>query len=164
MLTLYRRPQSAPFHRDTFTQVMDRFFQDLGPAADPAAHTATPATPATPATSATRNWTPAMDLVETEDAFVATADLPGLAKEDITISLDEGALSISGERRVESRDTTAETKGFRRFERAHGNFHRAIHLPQGIDQENVAASFENGVLTLSLPKQEPSRSRTIAIA
>ncbi|MEM6797196.1 MAG: Hsp20/alpha crystallin family protein [Acidobacteriota bacterium] len=152
MLTRYRRnvaPTSAAITRDPFVNFVDRFFNDF---AVPAASFETP----------TSSWVPAMDIVEREDAFVATADLPGLSKDDIDIALEDGVLSISGERTVlESAD---EHKGFRRLERAHGSFQRSFTLPQGVDIEKVDATFDQGVLTLTLPKTEIVKARKISIS
>lgn len=156
MLTLYRRPQPSALRRDfssdAFSQMVDRFFHDFAPAVEGAT------------TPSARSWVPAMDLVETDDAFVATTDLPGLKKDDIKISLDEGVLSISGERTFKTETEGEEGSGFRRFERAFGSFHRSFNLPQGVDAENVGAAFEDGVLTVTLPKQEGAKSRTISIS
>ncbi len=159
MLTRYRRPQASlsQISRDPFFNFIDRFFNDVnggmerfnGDAAEGWQR---------------QSWIPAMDVVENQDAFIATADLPGLTKEDIQISLDEGTLTISGERKLEHQEQAEDGKGFRRFERAYGAFNRSFSLPQGIDQENVTASFDNGVLTLSLPKSEIAKSRTISIS
>ena len=160
MLTRYRRPQTSlsQFQRDPFFNFVDRFFGDLGSNLDRLS-------PENGGEGWSRQgWIPAMDVVENEDAFVATADLPGLSKEDIQISLDEGVLSISGERKLEHTENGEEGKGFRRFERAYGSFSRSFSLPQGIDQENVKAAFDNGVLTLTLPKTEVAKSRTISIS
>lgn len=153
MLTLYRRPQSPAFSRDPFFQLVDRFFNDVSTLAPSAENAGTPA-----------SWTPAMDLVENENAFVASVDLPGLTKDDIKISVEDGVLSISGERTFERSEEADDKTGFRRFERSFGSFHRSLTLPQGIEQENISAAFENGVLNLTLPKSEVAQTRIIDIA
>src|SRR3954452_3934230 len=90
-----------------------------------------------------RRWVPAMDLVETDDHFVLRADLPGLGADDVNIEVEDSVLTISGERNAEH-----ETKreGFYRVERASGQFRRSLTLPEGVDPEHVAASFDKGVL------------------
>ena len=157
MLTRYRRPQASLSHvnRDPFFNFIDRFFNDM--------HGLDSFNGESEGLRR-QSWIPAMDVVENDDAFVATADLPGLTKEDIQISLDEGVLSVSGERKLEHQEKAEDGKGFRRFERAYGAFNRSFTLPQGVDQENVSASFDNGVLTLTLPKSEIAKSRTISIS
>jgi HSP20 family protein len=114
-----------------------------------------------PGAGAARRWVPAMDLVEAEDAFVLTADLPGLAQEDVKIELEESRLTISGERR-----TQHETRegGFHRIERASGTFSRSLTLPKGVDGEAVTAAFANGVLEVRIPKPEVAKPRRIEIA
>ena len=153
MLTRYRRttPTANAFARDPFVQFVDRFFGEL---ASPAA---------TFADDATVGWTPAMDIVETDDAFLATVDLPGLTKDDIDLSLEDGVLSISGERSFEHA-TGDESKGFRRVERSFGSFRRAFTLPQGVDVDKLDASFADGVLKLTLPKSEVVKARKITIS
>lgn len=152
MLTRYRhrRPVTVPvtaLNRDPLFNFVDRFFSDL-------------ATENAEATD--HSWVPAMDILETEAAFIATADLPGLTKDDIDISLEDGVLSVSGERNLEV--TEENSKGFRRIERARGSFRRSFTLPQGVDIEKVEATFTDGVLSLTLPKAEIVKARKIAIS
>ena len=108
-----------------------------------------------------RTWLPAVDIVETEDAFVATADLPGLKKDDIDISIEDSVLTVSGERKFEKIDESAT---LRRVERAYGTFRRSFTLPRGVDSTKVEAGFEDGVLTLTMPKSELAKSRKIAVS
>ncbi|MEO1085746.1 MAG: Hsp20/alpha crystallin family protein [Acidobacteriota bacterium] len=149
MLTRYRRntPTYDAITRDPFLSFVDRFFHDgfSGHATE----------------GAPQSWVPAMDIVETEDAYLATADLPGLRKEDIDIAVEDSVLTISGERTVEH--TTAES-GFKRLERASGSFRRAFSLPQGVDLEKVNAGFADGVLTVTLPKTEIVKARKVSIS
>ena len=110
--------------------------------------------------SATRRWIPAMDLVETEDSLVLRADLPGMTQEDVEIEVKDRTLTISGERRSESEE---KKEGFHRVERAFGRFSRALALPDGVDAERIAASFDNGVLEVKIPKPEESKPHRIEI-
>jgi HSP20 family protein len=107
-----------------------------------------------------RRWVPAMDLVETDDHFVLRADLPGLGEDDVKIEFEDGTLTVSGERKAEH-----ETKheGYHRVERAFGAFSRSLTLPQGVDPEAVNASFDNGVLEVTIPKPEARKPRRIEI-
>jgi len=105
-------------------------------------------------------WTPPVDIYETSDAYVLHADLPGLNKEDIEVQLVENQISIRGSRKREER---AEEKGFRRYERAEGRFERNFRIKEGVDPAKVEAKFENGVLTVTLPKPEEAKPRQIEV-
>jgi HSP20 family protein len=108
-----------------------------------------------------RRWMPAMDLVEAENHFVLTADLPGLSEEDVNIEVEDRVLTVSGERKA----THEATKdGFHRVERAFGTFSRSLTLPEGINPEAVEASFDRGVLEVRIPKPEQAKPRKISIA
>jgi HSP20 family protein len=107
-----------------------------------------------------RRWLPPMDLIETEDHFVLRADLPGLGEDDVNIEVEDRVLTISGERKAEH-ETTKE--GYHRVERAFGAFSRSLTLPEGIDPEAVAATFERGVLEVRIPKPEERKPRKVSI-
>jgi HSP20 family protein len=113
-----------------------------------------------PAGNGGRRWAPAMDLVETDEHFVLRADLPGMTESDVNIELEDNVLTVSGERKSEHEERG---EGFYRVERAFGKFSRALTLPRGIDGEAVAASFENGVLEVRIPKPEERKPRKITI-
>jgi HSP20 family protein len=108
-----------------------------------------------------RRWIPAMDLVETEDAFVLRADLPGLSEKDVNIELEDNVLTISGERKAEHEERK---EGYYRVERASGTFSRSLTLPEGVDPEGVSANFERGVLEVRIPKPEQRKPRKVAIS
>ncbi len=108
-----------------------------------------------------RRWMPAMDLVEGDDAFVLRADLPGLAEEDVSIEVEDRVLTVSGERRAEHE---SEKEGFYRLERATGSFSRSLTLPEGVDAEAIAASFDKGVLEIRIPKPEQRKPHKVTIA
>ncbi len=116
--------------------------------------------PAAQSAAPLRRWLPAMDLVESGDRFVLTADLPGLTEADVSIELEDRVLTISGERKS-AHETTE--KGYRRIERAHGSFRRSLTLPEGVDADAVTATFANGVLEVGIPKPVQSKPRKIAI-
>ncbi len=115
----------------------------------------------TPATGANRRWVPAMDLVETADAFVLRADLPGMTQDDVKLEIEDNVLTVSGERQAEHE---TQQEGFYRLERAFGAFSRSLTLPKGVNGEAVAASFANGVLEVRIPKPEQAKPRRIEIA
>jgi HSP20 family protein len=108
-----------------------------------------------------RRWMPAMDLVESGDAFVLRADLPGLSEDDVKIELEDSTLTISGERKTEHE---SEDDGYVRVERAFGSFTRSLTLPKGVDPAAVTAAFDRGVLEVRIPKPEQRKPRRIEIA
>ncbi len=110
--------------------------------------------------SADAVWAPQTDLVEKEDAFHLRIDVPGMSKDDISINLQNGALTVSGERTSEQ---TEEDEDYVRVERAFGTFHRTFRLPDTVDAENIEAAYEDGVLTIHVPKTEESTRRKIEI-
>src|SRR3954469_2891115 len=108
-------------------------------------------TPAANGNGTLSRWVPAMDLVGTGHYFVLKAGLPGLGTGHVNIEVEDGVLTVSGERKIEH-----ETKkeGFYRLERASGRFRRSLTLPEGVDPEQIAANFEKGVLEIRIPKPE----------
>jgi HSP20 family protein len=109
---------------------------------------------------AVRRWMPAMDLVETDEHFVLRADLPGLGEDDVTLEVEDRVLTISGERKAEHE---AKGEGYYRLERATGSFSRTLTLPDGVDPDAIAASFDKGVLEVRIPKPEQVKPRRISI-
>jgi HSP20 family protein len=110
---------------------------------------------------ATRPWAPAVDVLETENELVLKADLPDVPLKDIDIQIERGTLSIKGERkfeRVEGKGT-----GYHRIERSYGEFQRFFSLPDTVDSEKVKADYRSGVLTVTLPKKEVAKPKTIKI-
>jgi HSP20 family protein len=105
-------------------------------------------------------WTPAVDIYETADTIVMKAELPGVAREDIQIQINENTLTLKGERRF-AKDVQEES--YLRIERAYGNFHRSFTLPATVQQEKIRALFKDGVLELMLPKAEESKPKRISI-
>ena len=111
--------------------------------------------------TALRRWVPAMDLVESGDQFVLRADLPGMSEEDIQIELEDGTLTVSGERKAEHEQRE---KGWYRIERSFGRFNRSLSLPDGVDPDRIQASFSHGVLEVRIPKPEERKPRRISIS
>jgi HSP20 family protein len=107
-----------------------------------------------------RPWSPAVDILETEDAIVLKADIPDVDPKDIDIEVQNQTLTIKGQRQF---DKSEATKGFHRIERSFGTFVRSFTVPTTVDTERVAADYKNGVLTVSLPKKEAAKPRQIKI-
>jgi HSP20 family protein len=105
-------------------------------------------------------WSPALDLYESGDHFVAVVELPGMRKEDIDISLHDGSLTISGERKGESNN--GETA--QRTERYVGTFRRSISLPTRVDPSKVSAIYQDGILKVTLPKAEEAKPKQIQVS
>ena len=105
-------------------------------------------------------WAPRTDLVEKDDAFHLRLDVPGMSKEDISINLQNGTLTVSGERTSER---TEEDEEYVRVERAFGTFHRTFRLPDAVDEDHIEAAYEDGVLTIHVPKTEANTRRQIEI-
>ena len=110
---------------------------------------------------AVRRWIPPMDLVETEDAYVLRADLPGMSQDDVNIEFDADVLTISGERKSEHEERKA---GYVRVERSFGSFRRSLSLPEGVNPEAVQATFERGVLQVTVPKPAQRTPRKVQIS
>jgi HSP20 family protein len=108
-----------------------------------------------------RRWVPPMDLVEAEDHFVLKADLPGLGESDVKLEVQDGTLTISGERKAEHEQRE---KGWYRIERSFGSFSRSLTLPDGVDPEGIKASFDHGVLEVRIPKPAERKPRRISIS
>jgi HSP20 family protein len=108
----------------------------------------------------TSQWSPRCDIREEADRFVIFADLPGVDPKDIEINMDQGILSIRGER---STETKTEDERFSRIERAHGVFHRRFALPESADPENISATGRHGVLEITIPKRPAATPRRIQV-
>jgi HSP20 family protein len=112
-------------------------------------------------TDQARRWVPPMDLVEADDHFVLKADLPGLTESDVNIEVQDGTLTISGERKAEHEQRE---RGWYRIERSFGSFNRSLTIPDGVDPDRIDASFTNGVLEVHIPKPEERKPRRISIS
>jgi HSP20 family protein len=107
----------------------------------------------------TRPWTPAVDILETENELLLKMDVPEINLKDVDIRLENQTLTIKGERKFEP----AEGKGYHRIERSYGTFARSFTLPNTVDTEKVRADYKNGVLTIVLPKKEVAKPRSIRV-
>ena len=112
-------------------------------------------------TTQTDAWSPAVDIVESPDAYTLTADLPGLTKADVNLTVEEGVLTLTGERKNEQ---SAGNEFGHRYERAYGKFSRSFQLGSGVETGKINAEFKNGMLTVELPKVEASKPYEVSIA
>ncbi|MGD8785190.1 MAG: Hsp20/alpha crystallin family protein [Thioalkalispiraceae bacterium] len=109
---------------------------------------------------ATSDWTPAVDIKENEDGFVIVADIPGVDPKDIEVHMENGVLSIKGEREAEKKE---EKEGYKRVERSYGSFYRRFSMPESADPNKINAKSKNGVLEITIPKQEKEQPRKIEV-
>lgn len=108
-----------------------------------------------------RRWIPPMDLAETDDELVLTADLPGMSEDDIAIEVRDNVLAITGERKDERRE---QGRGFHRAERTFGSFARTLTLPRGVEADRVSAQFDQGVLEVHIPKPAERKPHRVQIS
>ena len=149
-LTRYQRPEVAwpGFGRlSSLRDELDRLFES-------------PWTELARTSQLLSGWTPALDIHEDKDNFIVRAELPGMKREDIDVSLHDGALSISGERKLEQKYEEAEVY---RTERFFGKFQRTVTLPAAVAADKVKAQYKDGVLTITLPKTEEAKPKQIDV-
>ena len=108
-----------------------------------------------------RAWSPAMEVVEKENEYLLKAELPGMKKDDIDISVEEDTLIIKGERRAEEEK---KGEGYHLCERCYGSFERSIALPKAIESEKVKACYENGLLELTIPKAPEAQPKKVEVS
>ncbi len=106
------------------------------------------------------NWTPATDINESDDSFTVTADLPGIDKKDVQISVKDNVLTISGERKL---GEATDSDNYHRRERLAGSFKRCFRLPEIVNENKISAKFKNGILAIDLPKAEEVKPKEIEI-
>ncbi|MGZ8489620.1 MAG: Hsp20/alpha crystallin family protein [Candidatus Binatia bacterium] len=106
-------------------------------------------------------WLPPVDILESKDAYLIRAELPGMKKEDFHLEVNDGTLTLSGERKTESLTDGVE---YHRNERTHGRFSRSFYLPQTVRQDGIKASYRDGILEIHVPKVEEAKPRQIAIS
>jgi HSP20 family protein len=106
-------------------------------------------------------WVPAVDIYETDSHdLVVRAELPGISREDIEVSIENSTLVLKGEKKL---DAEVKDEHYRRIERTYGQFHRSFTLPNTVDASRISADFKNGVLTVKLPFREEAKPRTITV-
>ncbi len=109
---------------------------------------------------ATSDWTPAVDIKEEDDSYVIHADVPGVEPKDIEVNMEDGVLTIKGERKFENEE---EREGYKRVERVRGSFYRRFSLPDTANAEAISARSKNGVLEVVIPKQEKVQPKRIVV-
>ncbi|MEO0137183.1 MAG: Hsp20/alpha crystallin family protein [candidate division WOR-3 bacterium] len=107
-----------------------------------------------------RTWMPAIDIAENDGNIEVRAEIPGVNKEDLKVTVEGDVLSISGERKKESE---TKDKKYHRIERYYGKFCRTINLPYAVEAEKVKATYKDGVLTITLPKPETAKTKEIEV-
>jgi HSP20 family protein len=149
-LTRYQRPDLgwAGFGRlSSLRDELDRLFES-------------PWTELARASQLLSGWTPALDIHEDKDNFIVRAELPGMKREHIDVSLHDGALSVSGERKLEQKYEKADVY---RTERFFGKFQRTVTLPAPVAADKVKAQYQDGILTVTLPKTEEAKPKQIEV-
>ncbi len=140
-LVRYNRPNRDLMSKN-FSDIMDEFFNDV-------------------VNTNRDSFVPGIDISETDNQFLISAELPGMSKEDIDINLDNGRLTISGERKFEKEE---EGKTFHRVETRYGSFNRSFQLPDNVDEESINAKYENGLLNITIDKAEDKVKKKIEIS
>lgn len=146
--SLTRWTPTGDLFRTRFSRLFDQAFNDMVGNLEGSEETAR------------HNWMPPVDIRETEDALLLTAELPGLSKDDVEITIEDHVLSLRGERKLE-KDLHKES--YHRIERAYGSFSRTFSLPTNVRTDEVNASFRDGVLHVEIPKAEEAKPRKITI-
>jgi HSP20 family protein len=111
-------------------------------------------------TAASGAWSPAVNILESEDGILISADLPGLKAEDVDVTVDNGVLTIRGERAFEE---AREGSTYHRVERWYGSFERSFTIPNSVDPSKIEAKFSHGEMTITLPKREESKPRSVKV-
>ena len=109
---------------------------------------------------AARPWSPAVDVIENENALILKADLPDVDLKDIDVRVENQTLTLKGDRKFESEQNNG---GYHRIERNYGTFMRSFTLPSTVENDRVSADYKNGVLTLSIPKREEAKPKQIKV-
>jgi len=106
-------------------------------------------------------WRPSVDLSETENTYEVKAEMPGMKKEDIKVEVKENVLTLTGEKKHETKD---DKKNFHRLERVYGKFQRSFRLPKEVKSQEIKAKYRNGVLMIEIPKAEEMKPKEVAIS
>jgi len=107
-----------------------------------------------------RDWNPAVDIIENNDQFILKAEIPGMTKDDVKITLENNVLTIRGEKKNESEKKEGD---YHRIERSYGSFERSFSVPGTIKVNEIDAQYKDGVLTLTLPKAEEAKPKSIEV-
>lgn len=107
------------------------------------------------------DWTPSADISETDTAYLIKAEIPGVKKEDVKVTIQDGMLTIQGERKMEKEE---KDKKYHRIERSYGSFMRSFRLPDDADESGVKAEFKDGMLNVTLNKSEKAKPKSINVS
>ncbi len=107
------------------------------------------------------DWTPSVDITETDTAYMIKGEIPGVDKENVKVTIEDGMVSISGERKQEKEE---KDKKFHRIERSYGSFMRSFRLPDNVDESAVKAEFKDGMINVTLPKSGKTKAKLINVA
>jgi HSP20 family protein len=107
-----------------------------------------------------REWSPSVDVIETQDGYELKAEVPGIKKEDIRISFEGGLLTLKGEKKQENEE---KNRNYHKVERVYGRFERSFRFPEGIKADEIKAKYDSGVLTIAIPKTEEVKPKEIAV-
>ncbi|MHB1238397.1 MAG: Hsp20/alpha crystallin family protein [Gallionella sp.] len=107
------------------------------------------------------DWTPSVDITETDTAYMIKGEIPGVDKENVKVTIEDGMVSISGERKQEKEE---KDKKFHRIERSYGSFMRSFRLPDNVDESAVKAEFKDGMINVTLPKSGKAKAKLINVA
>jgi len=107
------------------------------------------------------DWAPSVDISETDKAYLIKAEIPEVKKEDVKVTLDNGMLTIQGERKMEKEE---KGKKYHRIERSYGSFVRSFRIPDGVDEAKTKAEFKDGMINVTLPKSEKTKTKSVEIA
>lgn len=144
------KTRNGPRTVDMLRREMDHFFDDLIPFSWSREQGGKELSP----------WTPTADITENENEYQIMMDMPGMDKSDIKVSIQESRVSVQGERKTEEKEEKAD---FIRQERYYGNFYRTFKLPEKVKEDEIKASFKEGVLKLLIPKAEVVKPKSIEV-
>src|SRR6056297_2200109 len=145
------KTRNGPNTIDTLRREMDHFFDDLVPFSWSSEQSG----------KATGRWAPSADITENENEYQIMMDIPGMDKKDIKITIQDGRVSVTGERKTEEKEEKAD---FVRQERYYGSFFRSFKLPEKVKEEDIKATFKDGVLKLLIPKAEVVKPKSIKVS
>lgn len=106
------------------------------------------------------DWTPTVDITETDTTYVIKGEIPGVNKEDVKVTIEDGMITMRGERKQEKEE---KDKKFHRIERSYGSFMRSFRVPDNVDENAVKAEFKNGMINVTMPKSGKSKARSINV-